>query len=77
MFEALNKAKSKDGDTLNFWHEKNPRCPHCGETLDIAESEAWELCDYRNEEAIVECPACNQDYTVGIITEFSYSTCDC
>jgi hypothetical protein len=65
-------AALKAGDTLDFWGNAKPKCPHCGTDFDIAEHEAWRL--YEEGEHEVECYSCGLDYTVSTRVSFSFST---
>lgn len=65
--QALN-----DGPTTDFWHERDPKCPHCGHVAEIEANELYRL--YEEGEHQVDCPACDLEYTVTTDVSFSFST---
>ena len=72
-FKALNKTR-ENGDEIRFWRNKNPMCPHCGESYDIQENQAWDLYEPSIEEHEIECPECGIEFNVRVTVSFSYST---
>lgn len=67
---AARRAEPKGSS--EFWGNRQPKCPHCGHDLDIAEHERWGL--YEEGEHETECPACDLGYTVSVRVSYSYST---
>lgn len=70
-FKALKEAE----DSIEFWRNKTPKCPHCGSDFDIEEGEAWEL--YTDDGGMgheVECQDCNLTFTVMTHTSYLFST---
>lgn len=65
--EALER-----GDRMDFWGNKNPKCPHCESVCDVSENEWWNL--YEEGEHEVTCPACDLDFTVSTRVSYSFST---
>ena len=65
-------AALEAGNQWDFCANKSPKCPHCGDDYNITDNEAWELFDEGDHE--VECPACDQAFTVSVIVSHSYST---
>lgn len=59
-------------DRLDFWRNDNPKCPHCGESVDIVQHELWNL--YEEGEHDVECPHCEGEFVVGTDISYSFST---
>lgn len=67
--EALRSAKSD----MEFWHNKEPLCPHCKHSGDIDRNEWWHL--YSDDEPhTVECPACEREYEVRSHAQWTFST---
>lgn len=61
-------------ERLEFWGCEQPRCPHCGQSIDISENELWRL--YEEGEHELECPYCNADFSVSVNVSYSFSTDD-
>lgn len=72
MTERLAALK-RDGE-MEFWGNKNPKCPHCSHEYDIQDHEAWAL--YEEGEHEIECPLCDLTYIVSVNVSYSYSTDD-
>ncbi len=74
-FAAL-RAANEGGvlDRLAFWWCKSPRCPHCGESIDIENHELWRL--YEEGEHELECPYCGSEFRVSVEVSYSFSTDD-
>lgn len=65
LLEAL-----KDGHSIDFSFNKDPRCPHCGEPYCIQDEQAWRL--YNDDDHHdVDCPNCELEFKV--ITHISYT----
>lgn len=62
----------KQGDTLEFWRNDNPKCPHCGHDCDVNDMEAWHL--YEEGEHNLECPSCDAGFRVSTTVSFTFST---
>ncbi len=62
----------RDGDSLDFWGLKDPKCPHCGDDLSVVDQEWWHL--YEEGEHEVECPHCCEEFTVSTRVSYSFST---
>ncbi len=69
QFAAL---KAEPAGSLEFWGNDNPKCPHCGQTIDINEHEKWDL--YEEGEHETSCPDCDGDFTVSTMVSYSFST---
>ena len=74
-FKALDTAK-ENGNELDYFRKSAPVCPHCGETFDIHENEAWSLYDREAENVDIDCDSCLQPFTVEVYVVFRYSTND-
>lgn len=72
MAEASRLAALNDRGSCDFSYEKNPRCPHCGETCRIEDQEWWHLFDEGEHE--VECPHCDLQFTVSTRVTHHFST---
>lgn len=59
-------------ERLDFFANKNPKCPHCGEECSVSDNEWWHL--YEEGEHEVTCPACDEDFTVSTSVSYSFST---
>jgi uncharacterized Zn-finger protein len=66
------QALKASRDTLEFWGNKQPKCPHCGADCDVNENEWWKL--YEEGEHEVTCPHCDGDFTVSTMVSYSFST---
>ncbi len=71
-FAALKKAQKIIGGSLDFWGNKSPRCPHCGQGCDVSDNDWWRL--YEEGEHEVSCPHCDGDFTVSTKVSHSFST---
>lgn len=67
--EALKAAKS----SLDFWGNKDPKCPHCGTEFNISKNEAWSLYDDNNRH-FVDCPTCEREFSVDTRCSYTFST---
>lgn len=72
-FTALRASEESLG-RLEFWGCEAPRCPHCGESIDISAHELWRL--YEEGEHELECPDCGADFRVSVNVSYSFSTDD-
>lgn len=63
--EALKKCGNDIVDRLEFFGNRNPKCPYCGE-------EWWEL--YEEGDHTVTCPSCDHDFIVRTSVSYSFST---
>lgn len=70
-FKALRGCPSA-GERLIFWRNKDPRCPHCAESIDIDRHELWRL--YEEGEHDMECPHCEGEFVVSTNITYSFST---
>ena len=68
-FKAL-----KEGDEFNFSLNSNPKCPHCGAEYDVAEAGYWEIYSGDGDEHEIDCPSCDDKYTVTTNVSYSFST---
>ncbi len=67
--EALKAAES----SVEFFGNKNPKCPHCGDDYNIVGNDAWSLYD-DNDTHPVECPSCDLEFTVTTRCSYTFST---
>ena len=67
-FKALKESK----DTLEFWGNKYPKCPHCGNDYDPNETGVWGI--YEEGEHEVTCDHCDGDFMVSTNVSYSFST---
>ena len=70
-FQALQNCTDAV-ERLKFRGNDNPKCPHCGETIDVAQHEQWEL--YDEGEHDMECPHCEREFVVSTNITYSFST---
>ena len=68
-FKAL-----KSGDSMDFWGNTHPKCPHCGRECVVSDLE-WYEC-YEEGEHEVVCPSCEGSFLVSTTVSHSYSTDD-
>lgn len=76
----MRKLTTKDralalaaGGSSEFWRNKSPKCPHCGDDYDIERHDAYDLYDDANDHE-VECPKCELTYLVRSHASYSFST---
>ena len=74
MREKWSAIRAEDSRRFEFIANKGPKCPHCGEEIDIVEHELWQLYDDQDQD--IECPHCDNDFHVQIHVSYSYSTDD-
>jgi hypothetical protein len=67
LFKAL-----KEGDSFDFFGNKNPKCPHCGVEIAVDANDWWRL--YEEGEHEVECPECDESFSVSTRVSYSFST---
>lgn len=67
-FSALNS-----GNRMDFFGNKDPKCPHCGHDYDIRDNEAWHLYD-ENGPHKIECWFCDNTFQVSSSADWSFST---
>lgn len=65
----LTKANS-----IDYWREPNPKCPHCDHVCEISKNEWYDLYDTQEGEHEQECPSCGKDFKIQVICEFAFST---
>ncbi len=68
-FSALNAEPS---GSLAFWHNKQPKCPHCGKDIDVGENDIWRI--YEEGEHDIDCPYCDLEFSVSTHVAYSFST---
>jgi rubredoxin len=65
----------KNGDSLDFWRNYSPKCPHCGHLYDMSVQEDYSLLNTLHDEiSSIECPECELIYTVRTTIKYSFST---
>lgn len=64
----------ESGDSMDFWGNDEPRCPHCGQCASVIDNERWKL--YEEGEHEVTCPYCGLDFAVSTRVSYSFSTDD-
>lgn len=72
MTIRLQALKDRGGN--DFWRNDDVRCPHCGNCINVADHEMWEL--YEEGEHEIECPYCELSMTVQSDVKYSFSTED-
>jgi len=69
--EALKASKN----SIEFWGNAQPKCPHCGSDFDIELNEAYYL--YDNISGIsVDCLTCEREFSVETRCSYTFSTDD-
>lgn len=72
----MNKFKAlKEGNCWDYTLEKDPRCPHCGKTIDIGDNEMFELYEDDCHPDVV-CPYCDGEFHVVTSCEYRFCTED-
>lgn len=72
-FAALRQAIEDEGSCpMDYWGNKQPRCPHCGTEHDVSDNDWYRLYDEGEHE--VTCPSCDEEFTVSTRVSFSFST---
>lgn len=59
-------------NTIDYFGNDSPVCPHCDHEADIAENEWWFLYDEATH--YVDCPDCGKEYQVGSRAKWTFST---
>lgn len=59
---------------LDYFCNKDPKCPHCGTEVNVGDNELWKL--YEEGEHDISCPNCDLDFTVTTSVTYSFSTDD-
>lgn len=59
-------------NTIEYWSNKNPKCPYCDYDIDIDDNELWEL--YEEGEHAIDCPMCDKSIAVIANAKWSFST---
>ncbi len=65
MPEALAALKAEPASSLEFRGNKQPKCPHCGQDVDISDNDLWRLYDRGCWPATVPPGADPSNYTDG------------
>ncbi len=65
-------ALKKSDDILEFWGNDQPKCPHCGEEVEISQNGLYRL--YDEGEHDVTCPHCDGGFAVSTRVSYSFST---
>lgn len=68
-FAALKASEHK---ALDFWGNDDPKCPHCGQSINISQHDLGEL--YEEGEHTIDCPYCEREFQVTTRVSFSFST---
>ena len=63
-----------EDNTLDYWGEKNPTCPHCDEIFDVMENEAFELYEEGNHDITCRSITCGKEFSVESVSEFTFNT---
>lgn len=61
-------------DSLAFWGNDAPKCPHCGHSCGIGKYDLNRLYEEGTHE--VDCPACDLPFSVVTRVSFTFSTDD-
>ena len=70
--ELFCKALRESKDILEFFANKTPKCPHCGDDYDISKCDAWQL--YEEGEHSVSCQSCDMDFDVSTRASYPFTT---
>jgi len=70
--ERFAALKAEPGGSLEFWGNREPKCPHCGHEVGVGDNELWRL--YEEGEHEVECPHCENSFMVSTRVSYSFST---
>lgn len=72
MTERLKALK--DRDSLDFWHNDDVHCPHCGKCIRPQDHDMHRL--YEEGAHDLECPYCELSMRVYVDVKWSFSTDD-
>ena len=61
---------------MEFWGNKEPKCPHCGASFDIEDNDAYELYTDNDDSHTVYCPECDMEFEVVTMITHRFSTDD-
>lgn len=67
-WSALKNRK----DCLDFWGQDQPKCPHCGDAVDVSDNDLWRI--YEEGEHEVDCPHCENEFSVSTRVSYSFDT---
>lgn len=70
--EKFAALKREPNNSLEFWGNDNPKCPHCAHECRISENEWYRL--YEEGEHDVECPRCEGEFSVSTRVSYSFDT---
>lgn len=61
-----------DSNSLDYWNNAQPKCPHCDEDIVIGDHELYNL--YEEDTHDVTCPHCEKDFIVRSQATYTFST---
>lgn len=61
-------------NSIDYWGNNNPKCPHCDETIDVSEHELWHLYQEPDDSHDIECPYCQKELRVQSNCKWTFST---
>jgi len=70
--EPFAALKREPAGSLEFWGNKQPKCPHCGHEVGISKNDLWRL--YEEGEHELECPDCEGAFIVWTRVSYSFDT---
>ncbi len=62
-----------ENNTIEYWGNDCPKCPHCDRSVGIDENELYNLYDDSDIHE-VECPFCEKEFEVKSISKWTFST---
>jgi len=64
--------KESDADRLDFWGNREPKCPHRGKDINIGANDMHDI--YEEGEHEATCPWCDLDFIVSTEIRHFFST---
>jgi hypothetical protein len=71
MGERLTALRESD-DSMEFWGNDSPKCPHCAVDYRVEDNDAWRI--YEEGEHELTCVNCGLDFTVSTRVSYSFDT---
>ena len=63
---------------LKWWelyNNEQPKCPYCGESIDIPENDLYHLYDLEEDDSdTIDCPYCDEEFCVRTKHEITFTT---
>ena len=62
-------------DSIEYWHNRQPKCPHCGDEFDVWGGDNPQSLSYEDGgQTTFECKGCRKDFVCVTTTNYVFST---